>query len=317
MNQPNIFDYATSELSQDAVICYLLSFGQEQYKDDFPKEYSAAHNFLRKCGLIDENIIDIKHQYSIKGENSKSNKIDILVITDNYILIIEDKTYTKEHSDQIIRYVKALKKDKLSQNREIKVCYYKTGDYVYEYKTSNPSILPQENCCSFKRKHIIDILKNNCSDNLILKSYYLRLNSVEERIKSCDDTDIMTWNSEKWFDYLFKIMDGHLFDIGWVHNQSGGFYGCWFDGYKVPSGEDYKQIEISFANGKTSRVKLCYKFSGENKKATLNSKALIKDLQQKAVAKKFIAANRKGKTTTYAYKYAKCKNDVEEFIKNP
>ena len=26
---PNIFDYATSELSQDAFICYLLSFGQQ------------------------------------------------------------------------------------------------------------------------------------------------------------------------------------------------------------------------------------------------------------------------------------------------
>ena len=62
---------------------------------------------------------------------------------------------------------------------------------------------------------------------------------------------------------------------------------------------------------------MCYKFSGKDKEATLNSKTLIENLQKKAVANDFTAGNRKGKTTTYAYKYAKNKNDVEEFIKNP
>ena len=31
--EPNIFDFATSELSQDAFICYLLEFGKNKYKD--------------------------------------------------------------------------------------------------------------------------------------------------------------------------------------------------------------------------------------------------------------------------------------------
>lgn len=29
MNKPNLFDYATSELSQDAFICYILAFYQK------------------------------------------------------------------------------------------------------------------------------------------------------------------------------------------------------------------------------------------------------------------------------------------------
>ncbi len=303
--EPNIFEFATSELSQDAFICYLLEFGKIKYKNK--KEYECAKKFLHTCG-IDEDVNKIHTQYK---------HIDVLVETENYLLIIEDKTYTNEHDDQIIRYVETLKNIEEYNDKKIKVCYYKTGDYVHEYITSNPSILSQEDCYSLKRKHMVDILKDNCSDNLILKSYYFWLNSAEERIKSCDDTNIMTWNSEKWFDYLCKIMDGRLFDIGWVHNQRGGFYGCWFDWYNVPGGEDYKQIEISFADGKTAQVKLCYKFSGKDKEATLNSKTLIENLQKKAVANDFTAGNRKGKTTTYAYKYAKNKNDVEEFIKKP
>ena len=310
---PNIFDYATRELSQDAFICYLLSFGQEQYKKDFPKEYSVAHKFLEKCGISGkEEILSVERQVE---------HIDVLIVTTSYILIIEDKTYTNEHDDQIIRYVKNVRSNdkKFAADKKIKVCYFKTGDYVQGYVPSaEQTILTQEDCCSLKRDDMLELLENTYTDNLIFENFYRRLYSVKERINACDDANIMTWNTEKWFDYLYKTLQGHKFNIGWVHNASGGFYGCWFDWYEVPCGEDYKQIEISFLeNGKTSQVKLCYKFSGKNKETTLNSKTLIKDLQQKAVTKNFTAANRKGKTTTYAYKYAESKNDVKEFIENP
>jgi len=32
MNKPNLFNYATSELSQDAMICYMLEWAKEDYK---------------------------------------------------------------------------------------------------------------------------------------------------------------------------------------------------------------------------------------------------------------------------------------------
>ncbi len=307
MNQPNIFDYATSELSQDAFLCYMLAFGKEKYKKDFPNEYVMAHMFLEKCEIDkNEEILSIQRQV---------DNIDVLVVTQNYILIIEDKTYTNEHDDQIIRYVRNMRshEEKINSDKKIKVCYFKTGNYVYGYKSSDCSILPQNDCCSLKRQDMLDILKDKCFGNIIFESFYQRLNSVEERVKACDDTDIMTWNSEKWFDYLYNTLQGHNFNIGWVPNASGGFYGCWFDWRDVLSGEDYKQIEVSFADGKTSQVKLCYKFSSKSKEITLNSKSLLKDLQSK-VAKGFKSANRMGKTTTYAYKIAENKSDVEKFI---
>ena len=310
MNQPNIFDYATSELSQDAFLCYMLAFGKEQYKNDFSKEYAVAHKFLAKCGISEkEEILSIERQVE---------HIDVLIVTTSHILIIEDKTHTNEHDDQIIRYVKNIRSNdkKFSSDKKIKVCYFKTGDYVQGYVPSaEQNTLSQKDCVSLKRDDMLELLENNCTGNLIFESFYQRLNSVRERIKACDDKDIMTWNTEKWFDYLYNALQGHKFNIEWVHNARGGFYGCWFDWHDVAGGEDYKQIEVTFAEGKTLQVKLCYKFSGKNKEMTLNSKSLLKDLQSR-VAKGFKSANRIGKTTTYAYKVAENKSDVEKFIRN-
>lgn len=307
MEQPNIFDYATSELSQDAFICYLLAFGKEEYKDTNLQEYKMAHDFLSLCNIdADEEIKEIKKQYK---------SIDVLIVTDKHLLIVEDKTGTGEHDDQIVRYVKELRKDILSKDKQIKVCYLKTQNYVYDYETSDKEILPQDCCRSLRRDDMLRLIKPNRQINLIFESFYSRLDLVNERVKACDDKNIFDWNEEKWFDYLSSHLKGHRFNLGWVNNAQGGFYGCWFDWKNAGNGEDYKQIEISFENGKTSKVKLCHKFSSENKETTVNSKSVIKDLQNKAVKNGFMPSNRIGRTTTYAYKTAQNKADVEAFIK--
>ena len=51
MENPSIFDFATSELSQDAFICYMLNFSE------------PSKLFLEKCGIKNEKIIEIKQQY--------------------------------------------------------------------------------------------------------------------------------------------------------------------------------------------------------------------------------------------------------------
>ena len=308
MEQPNIFDYATSELSQDAFICYLLAFGMDKYKKAYPREFKIAHLFLEKCGIpADEEILEIRKQYL---------DIDVLAVTSSHLLIVEDKTDTKEHSNQIVKYVKTLKNSVLSSGRKIKVCYLKTLDYVRSYKSSDENVLPQCDCCSLRRKDMLDLLKTNPENNLIFESFYSRLDSIEKRIKNCDDAEIRTWCKEKWFDYLSSALSGHNFNIDWVNNARGGFYACYFDWINCGNGENYKQIEISFDDGVTSEVKLCFKFASVNKEITLNSKSLIKDLQDAVVAKGYKAAHRLGRTTTYAYKVANNIKDVQEFINN-
>lgn len=65
MKKPNLFNFATSELSQDAFLCYLFNFAKEEYKENI-KEYELANFILRellkKCNLEIPKIenLDIK-----------------------------------------------------------------------------------------------------------------------------------------------------------------------------------------------------------------------------------------------------------------
>ena len=82
MEQPNIFDYATSELSQDAFICYLLAFGMDKYKKAYPREFKIAHLFLKKCGIpADEEILEIRKQYATELYNEYGVKKTVEIPT--------------------------------------------------------------------------------------------------------------------------------------------------------------------------------------------------------------------------------------------
>lgn len=127
--KPNIFNFATKELSQDAFLCYLLEFSKEEYKK-YEKEHIFANiflkNILNKFSLdIEVKKLEIKKQY---------NNIDILLIlNDEYYIIIEDKTFTSERKKQIISYKDKLKKilenDKRNFDEEkIYGLYFKIGD---------------------------------------------------------------------------------------------------------------------------------------------------------------------------------------------
>ena len=73
MSKVNLFHYATSELSQDAFICWLLAHGMEEHQVEDPLLCACALDFIRRVpGLENAQQIDeIKQQYL---------KIDVLVI---------------------------------------------------------------------------------------------------------------------------------------------------------------------------------------------------------------------------------------------
>lgn len=97
----NIFTYATKELSQDAVICWILN----EY--NFPESslYPLAVEFLKK--LADFNPEEDGNQVVIKKQLFK---IDILVYfpKSGRAIIIEDKVYGSERWNQINEYKKRL-----------------------------------------------------------------------------------------------------------------------------------------------------------------------------------------------------------------
>lgn len=113
--EPNIFEFATSELSQDAFLCYLMSFGKREYKDKNTEEYKLARSFLKEL-IVEEDVEEIKRQES---------HIDVLILTKSYVVILEDKTFSKEHSEQLKRYNEICKSKYF--DKKVKLLYFKTG----------------------------------------------------------------------------------------------------------------------------------------------------------------------------------------------
>lgn len=119
----NLYNYATSELSQDAFILWLLAWANpiEELSGDQLNLHVAAISFVR--GLLGKTNLEID---SIECIKQKDN-IDVLAIINNNIaLIIEDKTYTKEHK-QLERYSETVKA-KYHSCSELHCVYYKSGN---------------------------------------------------------------------------------------------------------------------------------------------------------------------------------------------
>lgn len=186
--EPNIFEFATSELSQDAVICWILSF----YNDKNSKLYNLAKELLSSFVKLDakDNKIEIKQQFY---------KTDILIHLPNTkkVVIIEDKTYTSEHDEQIAKYVKTISESKDYKECKIYVVYFKTGFYydndkLVEYKCPKNKDNKLE---GFKSVHGEDFLR-------ILQSYINIDATLDMYIEYLD-------NLIKWYELYGKFYDTH------------------------------------------------------------------------------------------------------------
>ena len=124
----NLFSFATSELSQDAFFCWSLNWLAVKEDTDNPYyKYGKAMLDL----FLGENKKDIYKEVKVLKQ---FNRIDVLVLfkdnQDNqYALIIEDKTNTSEHNEQIEKYKNQLN-DALSKDENIR---YKnlSGNQIY------------------------------------------------------------------------------------------------------------------------------------------------------------------------------------------
>lgn len=193
--RPNIFNYATSELSQDAVICWMLEWAN--IKDNMMRDF--AFDFIREIlNLHKYNFVELDNLVEVKIRKQYNN-IDILiylVFKDGEILplIIEDKTYTTEHSDQLKRYYDLILKEN-QENKKIAQplgIYYKSG-FIYDYEVIKVDGAGYK---IFNRAMMIDLMKKYIGkvESHIFNDYYDYLVSIkleESAIKNIIDSDDM------------------------------------------------------------------------------------------------------------------------------
>lgn len=154
MNQPNIFEIATSELSQDAFITWLFKWADSKYSQVDRKLHSCAVRFVR-------SLVGQKEDYEIKSVEAgrQWNNIDVWAEVNNeYFIVIEDKKGTKEHSDQLKKYAEIAKKHYENEKIKIVLVYFKMEPQ------GNYSNIEDAGFSLFTREEMLAILKQYDED---------------------------------------------------------------------------------------------------------------------------------------------------------
>lgn len=250
--RPNIFDIATKELSQDAFITWLLKFADDNYRETDSRLNECGKEFVKQ--LIKKQIPDFKEIITTVEAGRQWENIDIWAkVNDNYLIIIEDKTNSSQHGDQLLRY-KEFAERWCNQNKfEKPICIYlKTGNESLH----NLGQVEKNGFYTYSRSEIIELLKKygDISNN-IFKDFHERLKRLEDVNNEFERKALKDWNSNDWqgfYQYLetATIAETKIANWGYANNPSGGVWYALFKweywkGYPV-----YLQVE---------QGKLCFK----------------------------------------------------------
>ena len=95
--RPNLFWYATSELSQDAVLCWLLSWADKKQESQNPILHKVGTSFLDS--IYENAKVKVPASYENIEIRQQDGGIDILcIVNGDTAIIIEDKTGTNPTS---------------------------------------------------------------------------------------------------------------------------------------------------------------------------------------------------------------------------
>ena len=137
----NLFHYATSELSQDAFICWLLAHGMKEHQAEDPLLCACALDFIHR-------VPGLEHAMEIKEIRQQYLNIDVLVTVGNIHVIIEDKTYTNVHANQIDANTNALTLSGVPKE-DIRTVIYMIVEQFLEEDVD----------CAFTRADILEMLR--------------------------------------------------------------------------------------------------------------------------------------------------------------
>lgn len=345
MERNNIFNFATSELSQDAFICWLcnwVNFDDNSLSEDEKKLKSLATEFIEKMlgEKLEDRKVNIKRQYQkidvlleiqnktefITNENEKNPVVDIYVI-------IEDKVGTGLHSNQIEIYTKLISEKNKNINKGkalIKTVYYKIydEDNMERLKENGVNVI-------LGRENILELLKEykDKINNSIFENYHNYLSNIETDVNSYEKKNLEDWNSNCYIGFFKELKNeknllehaiGRQKDCSWgyVNNSSGGFMGMWWfplseekiNKLTETSDEDiYLQIE---QYNQKNIIAIKYSVPKKNK----NNKELSKEDFEKKVTiasekRKELFSKLKNKLENESKDILKCENKPENIKK--
>lgn len=253
--RPNIFSYATSELSQDAFLCWLIRLADD--------EFSGSNEDLHQVGLQFVNLLTGIEKSEIHKVvvGRQWENIDIWVeINDDAILIIEDKTGSSIHDNQLERYKATVEREYKGKRDKQYYAYVKTGN---EPKTVT-SIVKNNGYKLISRQDILSILDEYNGIDPLLVDFRKHIQEIEDMTESFRSLPVDQWGWYAWQGFYIQL-EHFIDDIDWsyVANPSGGFLGAWW--HQVDSQDGNVQMYLQF-----EEQKLCFKiwYEGDNRSET-------------------------------------------------
>ena len=248
--RPNLFHYATSELSQDAFICWLAAWADPKYKGTDDALHQAGTDFISSM------IRKVKSDYDVttlKAVNVRRQvgKLDVLIEINKPVpdgdepgelaILVEDKTHTFDHGNQLTDYYDHVKAMKYTESQMIPL-YFKTG---YQSRFDTIGVFK-----TYLRKDFLEVLRKGREsvENAIYQDFLAHLENMEYVVNQYEKKDIaLTEGPDKWdgndwrglFTALYeKFKEDSNANWGYVPNASGGFFGFWWHFQESPQ-KDY------------------------------------------------------------------------------
>ena len=258
---PNIFSFATSELSQDAILAWLMTFAAPEYSSKESSLHRVGQSLVRKFLGVDQD-------FEIRSINvgRQWKRIDVYAeVNDDVFLIIEDKTNTFLHDDQIERYRQSAKEE-YGDSRRIVCTYVKSGnDSLKTIRT-----IKDAGYITVEREEILECLNLYNGTNAIVNHFKNHLTDLENRTNSFLNTPLSKWCWQAW-EGFYRELERRMTINDWcyVANPSGGFLGIWWHWVTLSDGVwMYLQIEqpdklcvkIEYPGDKDNRAEIRYQY---------------------------------------------------------
>lgn len=237
--KPNLFSIATKELSQDGFFTWLLQWadaGNAQYDEHL----NAGAKELIRLLINRQHPKDLPDIISVETWR-QWNHIDIIAeVNEDFVIVIEDKTNSGEHSEQLERYKDIVTEHYQGKNKKLVFIYLKTGNE----SAITLKKVTEKGFSVVDRKAVLSIFNRHRITNQIFMEFKEYLSEMEEQTNSYGMLEQITsvWKAAEGFYMALqeKLEDGHW---GVVNSVGGKFLGFWYYWRWFGDGNLYIQIE--------------------------------------------------------------------------
>ncbi|MFK4136295.1 PD-(D/E)XK nuclease family protein [Pseudomonas luteola] len=253
--KPNLYSFATKELSQDAFICWLLSWASPKYEQVDPALYACGQGLV--TALLRKRLSSVPEViHSVKVER-QFKRIDVLcTINDKYVILIEDKTTSKNSKHQLATYLELITKKYPPETHTVVPIYFKTHD-----QSSYASVL--KNLYEvFTRGDFLAVLaegiRNGVSNEIFL-DFYAYLSGIEEGVQGYLTNPYESWDKHAWIGF-FKHVQAELGKGKWDQTPHQ-YMAFWWGGH----GDELVSKRYLQLNQKELQIRISVKDDSQRK----------------------------------------------------